>query len=550
MLFSRFAQICEELEHISGRLDMIAVISRALPDLSPDELPVFVRFVMGRIFPDWSAQKLGIGPNLLYESVAYVAGVKKDAVIERINRSGDIGKAVEEYLARKSQVSLSMQDLDLITVYTSLIAIAARGGATSQKEKMRVVKQLLGEARPLEGRYLARIMLEELRIGVGEGTVREAIAKAFAVDPALVEHAMQAINDLGEVARLAKKGPEALSDVHITPFHPVRMMLAQQGTIAGMIEDHGEIAAEYKYDGSRFQFHKEGTKAMMYSRRLEDVSAALPDVIALLSGATTHDVILDGEVIAIKDGRPMPFQSVLRRFRRRHDIAEAQEAIHMVPNVFDILYLDGETLIDLPFSERRKKLETVVQEFVAPQVVSADPQIVEKTYHDALAKGHEGIMLKVPASPYTPGQRGKNWIKIKPEVDTLDLAVIGAEWGEGKRAHVFGSFLVACQDQGRLIPLSRVATGFSDEQLAEVYDLLKEAVISRTGKEVRFEPELVFEVGYAELQVSPTYDAGFALRFPRFIRIRDDKDTTEIETLESLKQRYQRQSKSAQAYTK
>ena len=549
MLFSRFAQICEELEHISGRLDMIAVISRVLPDLSPDELPVFVRFVMGRIFPDWSAQKLGIGPNLLYESVAYVAGVKKDAVIDRINRSGDVGKAVEEFLARKSQVSLSTQDLDLITVYTSLIAIAARGGATSQKEKMRIVKQLLGEARPLEGRYLARIMLEELRIGVGEGTVREAIAKAFAVDPALVEHAMQAINDIGEVARLAKKGPEALSNVHITPFHPVRMMLAQQGTIAGMIEDHGEIAVEYKYDGSRFQFHKEGVKAMMYSRRLEDVSAALSDVIALLSGATTHDVILDGEVIAIKDGRPMPFQSVLRRFRRRHDIAEAQEAIQMVPNVFDILYLDGETLIDLPFSERRKKLETVVREFVAPQVVSADLQTIEKTYHDALAAGHEGIMLKVPASPYTPGQRGKNWIKIKPEVDTLDLAVIGAEWGEGKRAHVFGSFLVACQDQGRLIPLSRVATGFSDEQLAEVYDLLKDAVISRTGKEVRFEPELVFEVGYAELQVSPTYDAGFALRFPRFIRIRDDKDTTEIETLESLKQRYQRQSKSAQAYT-
>lgn len=549
MLFSRFAQVCEELEHISGRLDMIGVISRVLPDLSPDELPVFVRFVMGRIFPDWSAQKLGIGPNLLYESVAYVSGVKKDAVIDRINRNGDVGKAVEEFLARKSQVSLSTQDLDLVTVYNNLIAIAARGGATSQKEKMRVVKQLFGDARPLEGRYLARILLEELRIGVGEGTVREAIAKAFAVDPALVEHAMQAINDLGEVARLAKTGPAALSDVHITPFHPVRMMLAQQGTIAGMIEDHGEVAAEYKYDGSRFQFHKKGAKARMYSRRLEDVSAALPDVIALLSGATTHDVILDGEVIAIKDGKPMPFQSVLRRFRRRHDVAGAQEEIQMVPNVFDILYLDGETLIDLPFSERRRKLEAVVGTLVAPQVVSADTQVIEKTYQDALAGGHEGIMLKVPASPYTPGQRGKNWIKIKPEVDTLDLAVIGADWGEGKRAHVFGSFLVACQDQGRLIPLSRVATGFSDEQLAEVFDLLKDTVISRTGKEVRFEPELVFEVGYAELQVSPTYEAGFALRFPRFIRIRDDKDTTEIETLDSLKQRYQRQSKSAQAYT-
>ncbi|MGA2699318.1 MAG: ATP-dependent DNA ligase, partial [Methanoregula sp.] len=439
MLFLEFSRCCEEIEGISGRLDMIDVISRVLPGLSPEELPVFVRFIMGRIFPDWSPQKLGIGPNLLYEAVRQVSGVKPGVVIDRINKNGDVGRAVEELLSKKSQLSLSHQDLDIVEVYNKLISIAARGGATSQKEKMRTVMLLLGDASPLEGRYLARIMLEELRIGVGEGSVREAIAKAFSVDPALVEHAMQAKNDLGEVARLARIGPDALKDVRITPFHPVRMMLAQQGSIAGMVEEHGAVAAEFKYDGSRFQFHREDGRAMMYSRRLEDVSAALPDVIGLLQGSTIHDVILDGEVIAIKDGRPMPFQSVLRRFRRRHDIAEAQEEILMVPNVFDILYLDGKTLIDLPFLERRKILVDVVTQYVAPQVVSADPQVIEDTYNRALAAGHEGIMLKVPDSPYTPGQRGKNWIKIKPEVDTLDLAVIGAEWGEGKRAHVFGS---------------------------------------------------------------------------------------------------------------
>ena len=551
MLFLEFSRCCEEIENLSGRLDMIDVIGRVLPGLSPDELPVFVRFIMGKIFPDWSAQKLGIGPSLLYEAVGYVAGIKKDAVIVKINKTGDVGVAVEEILSKKSQISLSHQDLEIVDVYNKLISIAARGGATSQKEKVRMVQLLLGDASPLEGRYLARIMLEELRIGVGEGSVREAIAKAFSVDSALVEHAMQAINDLGEVARLARIGPDALRDVRITLFHPVRMMLAQQGSIPGMVQEHGEVAVEFKYDGSRFQFHKKGNAGKMYSRRLEDVSGALPDVIGLLLASTDHDVILDGEVIATKDGRPMPFQSVLRRFRRRHDIAEAQEAITLVPNVFDILYIDGVTLIDLPFTERRKRLvEVVTRQYVAPQVVSADTQAIGRTYRDALAAGHEGIMLKVPGSPYTPGHRGKNWIKIKPEVDTLDLAVIGAEWGEGKRAHVFGSFLVACQDQGKLIPLSRVATGFSDEQLAEVHDLLKDTVISSAGKEVRFEPELVFEVGYAELQVSPTYEARFALRFPRFIRLRDDKDTTEIETLDSIKDRYQRQSKSAQAYRK
>jgi DNA ligase-1 len=213
----------------------------------------------------------------------------------------------------------------------------------------------------------------------------------------------------------------------------------------------------------------------------------------------------------------------------------------MVPNVFDLLYLDGETLIDLPFSERRKKLEGVLKVHLAPQVVSDDPAVISQMYQDALAAGHEGLMLKVPGSPYTPGVRGKNWIKIKPDVDTLDLAVIGADWGEGKRAHLFGSFLLACQDQGNLLPLSKVATGFSDEQLQEIYALFKDRVISQSGKEVRFEPGIVFEVGYSEIQKSPNYEAGFALRFPRFIRLRDDKSTDEIETLESIKDRYLRQ---------
>jgi len=567
MLFLDFAQTCEQLEKTSGRLDMIAIISKVLPDLSDEELPIFVRFVMGRVFPDWSPKKLDIGPNLLYDSVGYVVGLKKDMVIDRINRTGDVGRAVEELLSDKKHLSQQMlffhEALDLVSVYNELISISEQGGKNMQagtaekvrrekpqQEKLRGMRKLFSSAQPLEGRYLARIVLEELRIGVGEGSVREAIAKAFSVDSALVEHAQQALNDMGEVARLAKTGPDALKDVRITLFHPVRMMLAQQGNIADMIAEHGEIAAEFKYDGSRFQFHKKGNWARLYSRRLEDVTGALPDVIQQLMSATDHDVILDGEVIAIKGGKPMPFQSVLRRFRRRHDVAEAQEAIEMVPNVFDILYLDGETLMDLPFSERRKKLENVVKQYIAPQTVSSDQAAIEKTYDNALAAGHEGIMIKVPSSPYSPGQRGKNWIKIKPEVDTLDLAVIGAEWGEGKRARVFGSFLVACQDQGKLVPLSRVATGFSDEQLAEVFELLKDTVTKKAGKEVSFEPTLVFEVGYAELQASVNYDAGFALRFPRFIRLRDDKDISDIETIESIRARYQRQANTAQAYQK
>jgi DNA ligase-1 len=386
-------------------------------------------------------------------------------------------------------------------------------------------------------------MLEDLRIGVGEGNVREAIARAFHVDPYQVEHAFQAINDLGQVALLAKEGEERLKEVRIELFHPVKMMLAQQGSIGSAIAENGAVAAEYKYDGSRFQFHKSGGTCRMYSRKLEDVTEALPDVAGLLMDSTDHDVILDGEVIAIRDGRPMPFQTVLRRFRRKYGIDEIREEIRMIPNVFDILQLDGETLIDLPFSERRSRLIGAVRDYLAPQVVSDDPEVIGKMYQEALAAGHEGLMLKVPVSPYTPGVRGKNWIKIKPAVDTLDLAVIGADWGEGKRAHLFGSFLLACQDSsGNLVPLSKVATGFSDEQLQEMYGLLKNRVISGSGKEVRFEPGFVIEVGYSEIQMSPNYEGGFALRFPRFIRLRDDKSIGEIETLEGIRERYTRQS--------
>lgn len=543
MDFLEFSRICQQLEGISGRLDMIDLISRVLPGLDDTELPIFVRFVMGRIFPDWSPEKLGIGPNLLYDGIAYVVGKKRDEVIYVINRTGDVGAAVEELLAGKEQTSFFADDLTLLEVYHGMEAIAETGGKKSQREKLLVVRKLFTAAKPLEGRYLSRIMLEDLRIGVGEGNVREAIAKAFNVDAALVEHAFQAMNDLGEVARLAREGVPALSAVEIRPFRPVRLMLAQQGTIEGAIQDNGTVAAEFKYDGSRFQFHRVGSRYALYSRKLEDITSALPDIIEQLLQATSHDVILDGEAIAISNGRPMPFQQVLRRFRRKHGVNEMKEEIALVPHVFDILYLDGRTLIDLPLSERRKSLEEAVTGHVAPQIVSDDPGVISRYYDQALDAGHEGLMLKVASSPYTPGIRGKNWLKIKPEVDTLDLAVIGADWGEGKRAHIFGSFLLACQDRGTLVPLSKVATGFSDEQLAELYDLLKDQVISRSGKEVTFEPFLVLEIGYSEIQVSPNYPGGFALRFPRFIRVRDDKGILEIESLENIRERYRNQGK-------
>jgi len=542
MQFLEFARICEHLEGISGRLDLIEQVSTVLPGLDDEELPIFVRFIMGRIFPDWSPKKLGVGPNLLYDAVAYVVGTKRSVVREAINAIGDAGLAIEDLLANKEQTSFFVQEMDLLEVYQDFERVAAAEGARSQREKLLLVRKLFANARPLEGRYLARLMLGELRIGMGEGNVRDAIARAFDIDVRLIEHAQGAMNDLGEVALLARRDPVALSQVTIEPFRPVKMMLAQAGTIAAQIEDHGEVAVEYKYDGSRFQFHKVGDLCRIYSRRLEEVTGSLPDIVMHLGKATDHDVILDGEVVAVQDGRPMPFQYVIRRFRRKHQVNAMMEKIEVVPRVFDILYLDGETLMDRPLIERRRILEEVLDDaHIAPQFLVRDAASAEAIYTEALDLGHEGVMVKVPSSPYTPGVRGRLWVKVKPGVETLDLAVIGAEWGEGRRAKMFGSFLLAVQDQGRLLPVGKVATGITDEVLADLYALLKDSVIARSGKEVTLEPKVVFEVGYSEIQASPNYESGYALRFPRFVGVREDKGVDEVETLDALVERYRQQ---------
>jgi DNA ligase 1 len=538
MLFRDFSELCSNLEKISGRLETINVLAGVISNLEKSDLEIFSRLILGRPFPEWSGKKVGIGPSLLYDAIAYVTGIKPEEVIERLNKTGDIGKTVEELLAKKSQTSFFSQELTLAEVMHAIVEISSFEGGKSQLKKTRGIERLLSDASPLEGHYISAILLDDFRIGVGEGNLREALAIAFGVEPGLIEYAIQVRNDFGEVALLAMEGEDALKSVRLVPFHPVRMMLAKQGTISGVLDAEKMIAVEYKYDGARFQCHKQGNVCRIFSRRLEEVTDALPDVIDLLKDAIFEDVIVDGEVIAVQNNRPLPFQTVLRRFRRKHNISEAADAISMIPNLFDILFYKGEMLINRPFSERRNILTNVANKFVTPELISGDEKEIEAYYHSALDLGHEGVMLKRLNSEYTPGIRGKDWIKIKPEADTLDLAVIGAEWGEGKRAHLFGSFLVAAMSGEMLIPVSKVATGFSDENLVWLFSILEKEVIRNDGKMVYFEPTLIFEVGYSEIQKSQSYEGGYALRFPRFISVRIDKDIKEVNTAEDIEERF------------
>ena len=573
--FKEFTDVCEEIEGISSSLEITTVVSSLLRRISegddPDtELSIVSRFIMGNVFPDWSAVELGIGPSLLYESISRTAGVPVRQIKQLIRETGDVGEAARVALEKGAAESQTTQTtfldftdagggsggeegggdgegggggsgvdgrLTIVEVFGRMLSIAQASGKGSQQIKIKNLQYLFGTASPGESRYIARIVLEELRIGVGEGIVRNAIAQAFGEDVGAVERSYMLINDLGEVAVTAFH--HDLDRVSIRIGRPIKMMLAQIGSFGDVT---GMYAAEWKFDGARVQIHKDGDDVRIFSRRLEDVTKSLPDVVNLIkSQVTANQAILDGEVVATgPDGKPLAFQEIMRRFRRKYKISAMAEKIPLHLNLFDIMYLDGAALIDDPLRVRRKQLEAVVRPhdrlMAAEQVVTDDPDVAHAVYQAALDAGHEGIMLKNPDSVYSPGKRGKNWLKIKPIMETLDLVVVGADWGEGRRANLIGSYLLACYDPdtAEFLEIGRVGTGITDEQLSELTELFSQYIISEVGSAIELQPAIVFEIAYEEIQKSPHYASGYALRFPRLVRVRFDKTPEDADRIERV----------------
>jgi DNA ligase-1 len=375
-----------------------------------------------------------------------------------------------------------------------------------------------------------------MRIGAGEGTVRDAIAEGFAVPESAVERALQVSNDYGQVARVAREwGEDGLADLTLEIGRPVQAMLAQTGTVTGALEDWDEAAVELKFDGARVQVHYDGAEVRLFSRNMEDVTDPLPEVVEFVEAHLEPPTILDGEVVAVdEDGDPLPFQAVLRRFRRKHDVAAARESVELRLHAFDCLHAGGEDLLDAPLHERHDRLESVLDRGVSELWVSDDPDEIADIEAAALEAGHEGVMLKNPDTAYTPGRRGQHWRKRKPDVETLDCVVTGAEWGEGRRANVLGTFLLAVRDGEDYATVGKVATGITDGELADLTERLEPHVRSEDGQTVDLEPAVVFEVGYEEIQRSPTYSSGYALRFPRYLGVREDKDPGGADTAERV----------------
>ena len=604
MKFEDFAEHVITIEAEPADLEIVSLVSELFiraGNESEETLSTVVRFVKGTVFPAWSSQTLDVGPALLHETIAQAAGPNIDSadVENRLADYGEIGAVVASYdLSGQrglSAFTTSTSDpLTITRVNDTLRAVASASGDGSESRRRDLLFGLFSKASSSEARILARLTLGEMRIGVGTGTVRDAIISGFIQPPtdndiesakthedaqpapvasqsqtdntdvsisedeqtersnpdssansdsaAVVERALQVSNDYGMVATVARnQGRAGLADISLEVGRPIQAMLAQAADSVDAVDTWDAVAVETKFDGARVQIHTDGESVSLYSRNMENVTDPLPEIVEFISQRVTVPAILDAEVVAVSDdGNPLAFQEVLRRFRRKYDIDAMRDSVSLNVYVFDCLRVDNTDLLDMSLRQRRDKLRGLFEttDALSPFQITTETDVIAQARTQALSNGHEGVMLKDPDSTYNPGSRGQHWLKHKPDVETLDLVVTGAEWGEGRRANVFGTFVVSARttaDEPQFEPLGKVATGLTDDQLDALTEQLRPHVRSEDGQTVMIEPAIVVEVGYEAIQRSPTYTSGFALRFPRVVGIRHDKAVSDADSLSRVR---------------
>jgi DNA ligase-1 len=411
--------------------------------------------------------------------------------------------------------------------------------------KEQLLEGLLTSADKVESQIIVRIIFGEMRIGVNEGVMLEALAYASQSPLRLVRRALMMTGNIGEVAEIAlRQGESGLSKVEPSIFIPLKPMLAEMTEDPSTaLETQGETAFEYKYDGARIQIHRRKSEVRVFSRRLSDVTKSLPDIVELVKRRIGNDdLIVEGEVIAVgKDDKPLPFQDLMRRFTRVKDVEEMANKIPLRLKLFDILYLDGEVLIDEPYTMRWMKLSEITpQDLLADRLVTSNATEADKFMETALRSGHEGLMAKRLDSHYTPGSRGKAWLKIKP-AETLDVVIAAADWGTGRRRGWLSNYHLAVWSKDEYLVIGKTFKGLTDAEFEWMTEKLLSLKRSETEYTVYVDPELVVEVAFNEIQRSPHYESGFALRFARITRIREDKSPDQADDLEKVRDLYERQ---------
>ncbi len=550
--FAELARTMDDISRVSGRNAKIDLVASFLQQVKPEDLKAATRFLGGAVFSEIDSKVLNVSWRGLKQALKQVADFN-DAEFGRLYE-GDTGEAVAALLETEGlvgQAGLFSSSLTVSSVEKCFNDIAEAEGSGSRKKKESLIAQMLREASTREARYIVALVLNDMRIGLSKGLLAEGVARAFGIDSDLIRRAWSLSGDLGQVAYLsAIEGRTALEKLRPRVFNPVRPMLATPvDSVADLLQDSEyEYSFELKFDGARAQIHKEGREIRIYSRRMQDVTEGLPDIVSIAERKVrAKEAILDCEVVAVDgEGRPFPFQTVMRRFGRTRDVETAKKEVTLRLYVFDVLLADGESFIDSSYTERRKKLHDVADsDLIAEEVATSDLTAALEFFERSRELGHEGLMAKRVDSPYVPGVRGKNWFKIKHTLDTMDLVVVAAEWGHGRRSKWLSDYHLAVrnEDTGGFAMIGKTFKGPTDAEFEEMTSRLQAIKTGEKGHIVTVRPEIVVEVLASEIQKSPTYESGMALRFARIVNTRYDKGPEDATTLEELKRIYDRQFK-------
>lgn len=580
MDFSILAEAFDRMTQTTSRTELTAILVEVIKE-TPVELISEVSYLtQGKLYPDFAGIEIGMAEKTAMKALEKSFGTDPKRIQELMRRRGDLGDVAAELSVSKSQQSFSRSRLSVEEVYSTLEQIARTSGSGSSTTRLGMLSKLLGSATNLEAKFLIRFVTGKLRLGVADFTVLDALSIAYTGSKEArqkLEHAYNLTSDLGYVADLlARQGMKAVEKVEVTAGKPVRPMLAERMETAQEIIDqmNGIASAEYKLDGERVQAHKtsDGT-ITLFSRRLEKITEQYSDVVEALSTLPAREFIVEGEAVAISSaGKYLPFQELMHR-RRKYELEEAKKQYPVVLNLFDALLIDKSPLINESYEVRRRKLEELFDGarvkqnmMLVPASVVRDSTQIDSLMEESLAAGCEGLVLKDLKSTYKAGARGYAWIKFKPEYrpnvrDSIDLVIVGANHGMGRRAGVYGAFLLAAYDEpsDTFKTITKVGTGFSDLDLEKISKMLDQHKIAaksprvdaRVNSEAWFEPKIVIEVIASEITLSPIYSAGlnmvregagFALRFPKFTgKIREDKSPEDATTVQEILEIYQKQ---------